>query len=141
MKRTVLQALGTALAYFAAAIVCGAQAPDQARSKAVFQKVCGVCHTPESAVTVRRTKAQWQESIDKMLSLGAQGTDEEFTIVLNYLVAEYGRDAGSGADAGAPARGAGRGGRGEGTLGAGGGEEEAGGAGGAEGTVGGGDEA
>ncbi|HYW47169.1 MAG TPA: c-type cytochrome [Bryobacteraceae bacterium] len=112
MKRTVLQALGTALAYFAAAIVCGAQAPDQARSKAVFQKVCGVCHTPESAVTVRRTKAQWQESIDKMLSLGAQGTDEEFTIVLNYLVAEYGRDAGSGADAGAPARGAGRGGRG-----------------------------
>ena len=106
MSRTILHALEAALAYSFVAAVCAAQAPDPAKSKAVFQKVCGVCHTPESAVTVRRTRAQWQESIDKMLSLGAQGTGEEFTIVLNYLVAEYGRDAGNAVDAGVPAAGA-----------------------------------
>jgi cytochrome c oxidase cbb3-type subunit 3 len=80
-----------------------AQQPDVAVSKATFNKVCGTCHTPESAVATRRTKAQWEESIDKMVQLGAKATDDEFAAILNYLVTQYGRDT---ADPGASGRGA-----------------------------------
>jgi len=88
-----------------------AQQPDLAASKAAFNKVCGVCHTPESALATRRTKAQWEESIDKMVQLGAKATDDEFAAILDYLVSQYGRDAA--ADA-APA--GGRGGLGGGRF-------------------------
>jgi mono/diheme cytochrome c family protein len=67
-------------------------AQDISASKAAFNKVCGTCHTPESALSMRRTKAQWEESIDKMVQLGAKGTDDEFAAILNYLVSQYGKD-------------------------------------------------
>ncbi|HTB15838.1 MAG TPA: c-type cytochrome [Bryobacteraceae bacterium] len=98
---------------FTAATV-SAQQPDMAASKATFDKVCGTCHTPESALSTPRTKAQWEESIDKMVQLGAKGTDDEFAAILNFLVSQYGRDAvtdaalaGRGGRGGAPARPAG----------------------------------
>jgi mono/diheme cytochrome c family protein len=102
------------LAAFSLSAAAHAQ-PDMAASRATFNKVCGVCHTPETAVATRRTKAQWEESIDKMVQLGAKGTDDEFAAVLSYLVSEYGRDAaadvalagGRGGRGGAPARPAG----------------------------------
>ena len=68
------------------AVAAGAQEP-----KDVFQKVCGSCHKPESALSTRRSKEQWQETVDAMVAKGAKGTDEEFTIVLDYLVGQYGR--------------------------------------------------
>jgi cytochrome c oxidase cbb3-type subunit 3 len=101
------------LAAVSLAAVAGAQQPDTAASKVVFNKVCGTCHTPESALATPRSKAQWEESIDKMVQLGAKGTDEEFAAVLNYLASQYGRDAGAapaggrGGRSGAPARPAG----------------------------------
>ena len=90
-----------------AAVAGLAQQPDMTASKATFNKVCGTCHTPESALATRRTKAQWEESIDKMVQLGAKATDDEFVGILNYLVSEYGANANA-APAGA------RGGRGGG---------------------------
>jgi hypothetical protein len=76
-----------------AVAMCMAQPPDMSRSKAAFDKVCGVCHTPDSAVATRLTRAQWQESIDKMIQLGAKGSDEDFAVILDYLASQYGRDS------------------------------------------------
>ncbi|MBO0862633.1 MAG: helix-hairpin-helix domain-containing protein [Chloracidobacterium sp.] len=59
--------------------------------KETLQKVCGSCHGLDRVTASRRSRAQWEETIDKMVSLGAQGTDEEFTSILNYLVRQYGR--------------------------------------------------
>jgi cytochrome c oxidase cbb3-type subunit 3 len=95
------------------ALLGRAQQRDIATSRATFNKVCGTCHTPESALATRRTKAQWEESIDKMVQLGAKATDDEFAAILNYLVSQYGRDTaadlagGRGGAGGAPARPAG----------------------------------
>ncbi len=102
------------LAAVSLAAVAG-RAQDIGGSKATFNKVCGVCHTPESALSTRRTKAQWEESIDKMVQLGAKATDDEFAAILNYLVSQYGTNAaadptlagGRGGRGGAPARPAG----------------------------------
>jgi len=104
--RTLLGGLGAALACFGAVSVCSAQETGPAKAEETFQKVCGTCHTPLVALTTRRTRGQWQETIDKMVSLGAKASDEEFAAVVNYLSAQYGPNAES-----APAGGR-RGGRG-----------------------------
>jgi len=83
----------------AAAALAAAQEP-----ASVFQNVCGKCHPPEAVVTPR-PRAQWQETIDKMVGLGAKISPEERAIVLDYLSATYAP--------GAPGRGA-RGARGGG---------------------------
>src|SRR3989440_13043063 len=67
----------------AAAALAGAQEP-----ASVFQNVCGKCHPPEAVVTPR-PRAQWQETINKMIELGAKVSDEERTILLDYLSATY----------------------------------------------------
>ena len=71
----------------------GMQSP-QADARAVVQKVCGsTCHALERATVSPRSRAQWEDVISKMISMGAKGTDEEFATVLNYLASNHGRDA------------------------------------------------
>lgn len=77
------------------AAVCGAQRQQrqqQQEPKQAFQKVCGACHPPDFVMTPR-SKEQWDATIQKMTTLGAKGTDQEFAIILDYLVKEYGRAA------------------------------------------------
>lgn len=59
---------------------------------AIAQKVCATCHPMDRVTASRRSRAQWEEVISKMVGLGAKGTDEELTIVLNYLTTNFGRD-------------------------------------------------
>ena len=75
------------LAFFVTLAVSSAQ--EAPKGEAVFQKVCSNCHAAQVALATRRTRAQWQETIDKMVGLGAKATDEEFAAVLNYLSTEY----------------------------------------------------
>jgi cytochrome c oxidase cbb3-type subunit 3 len=83
------------IAIFAAGVLCAAigyaQGPDLAKSRETFQKVCGSCHTPESVVTTRRSRDQWQVEIERMVANGAKGTEEEFATVLDYLTSQFGR--------------------------------------------------
>jgi mono/diheme cytochrome c family protein len=94
------------LACLAAAAAANAQGGAEAQ-RAVAQKVCSACHTLESVTATRRSRAQWQETIDKMITTqGAKGSPEEFATVLDYLSADFGPSP-SGPAAGG--RGAGRG--------------------------------
>jgi len=68
----------------AAAALASAQEP-----ASVFQNVCGKCHPP-AAVVSARPRAQWQETINKMIDLGAKVSPEERSILLDYLTATYG---------------------------------------------------
>ncbi len=59
--------------------------------QAVLQKVCGSCHALGKVTASRRSREQWEEVTDKMIAAGAKATEEEFTVVINYLVTQYGR--------------------------------------------------
>jgi competence protein ComEA len=74
---------------FGAALFAGQGAP--AGSKEAFLKVCANCHPPEVASAGRRTRTQWEDVVEKMIVKGAKGTDEQFLLVLDYLMAEHGR--------------------------------------------------
>src|SRR4051812_12898397 len=85
----------------------------QAQPPAVLNKVCGACHPLETVTSQRRTRGQWQESIDQMVARGAKGTPEEFTAVIDYLVRNHGPAAAPNVPLPGPAPGpGGRGGRG-----------------------------
>lgn len=53
--------------------------------KAATVRVCGKCHSPEKAASLHQGHSQWEDTIMKMVKLGAQGTDEEFELILTYL--------------------------------------------------------
>jgi mono/diheme cytochrome c family protein len=91
--RIIRRGFGVAVACVAAATACSAQESSEAKSAETFQKICGTCHTPQSVLNIRRTRAQWQETIDKMVGLGAKATDAEFGSILNYLSATFGPDS------------------------------------------------
>src|SRR5262249_42695272 len=52
-------------------------------------RMCGTCHPAERSAAVRLTRGGWKGLIAKMTALGAQGTDEERTEVLDYLAANF----------------------------------------------------
>src|SRR3954451_12596784 len=65
-----------------------AQPPAGARE--VFQRICGACHALETVTSQRHTRDAWQESIASMITRGAKGTEEEFTLILDYLTTQFG---------------------------------------------------
>jgi len=64
------------------------QLPD-APGKDETVRVCGACHEVERATSVRLNREGWQETVAKMVDLGAKGSDEELAKVVNYLAEHF----------------------------------------------------
>ncbi|MBZ5619108.1 MAG: helix-hairpin-helix domain-containing protein [Acidobacteriia bacterium] len=65
-----------------------AQLPD-GPGKAETEKICSQCHELERSISLRQDRAGWQATMDKMMTLGAKGTDKEFQVVVDYLAKNY----------------------------------------------------
>lgn len=59
------------------------------------RRLCGVCHPFETIVAIRRTKAQWEATVENMIGRGARGTNAEFTTVIDFLSEAYGLGGGA----------------------------------------------
>jgi competence protein ComEA len=53
-------------------------------------KVCGNCHSAEQAASLRQSQAAWEETLTKMVNMGAQGSDDDYTVILAYLTKNFG---------------------------------------------------
>ncbi|MDP9170690.1 MAG: helix-hairpin-helix domain-containing protein [Acidobacteriota bacterium] len=53
-------------------------------------KVCGKCHSPEQAASLHQSRTGWEETVSKMVGLGSEGSDEEYTAILDYLTKNFG---------------------------------------------------
>jgi competence protein ComEA len=53
-------------------------------------QVCSKCHSPERATALHQNERQWQITVVKMVGLGAQGTDEQFETIIQYLTKNFG---------------------------------------------------
>ena len=61
-----------------------------AAGEALTRTVCGTaCHNFEHVITVRRTRAQWQETIENMIGRGAKATNAEVAAILEFLSSSY----------------------------------------------------
>ena len=74
---------------FALATAAYAQLPDGPGKDAVLQ-VCATCHGPEVIAGHHQSRDEWVSTIQKMITEGAQGTEEQFNAVLSYLVKNFG---------------------------------------------------
>lgn len=66
-----------------------AELPEGA-GKALTIRLCGKCHSPEQATSLRQDRDDWTDTITKMVSMGARGSDEELSEVLDYLSKNFG---------------------------------------------------
>ncbi len=55
-------------------------------------KVCTVCHELTRITSKKRTKEEWNDTVDKMAARGAMATDEEFETIVAYLTKYFGKD-------------------------------------------------
>jgi competence protein ComEA len=54
-------------------------------------RICTKCHELDGFTHSRNTRARWEGIVDEMISRGAEGTDEEFELVIEYLAKNFGR--------------------------------------------------
>jgi competence protein ComEA len=73
------------------AVSAFAQLPD-GTGKAETQKLCSQCHELERSISLRQDRAGWQQTINKMVDLGAKASDAEIASVLDYLAGHYPAD-------------------------------------------------
>jgi competence protein ComEA len=57
--------------------------------KDALLKTCSRCHSPNLVIANGQDRDGWENTITKMVSLGAVGTDEDFTAILDYLVKNF----------------------------------------------------
>jgi DNA uptake protein ComE-like DNA-binding protein len=82
-RRLVLTA-----AALAAALPAHGEEPtaQSANQTAAMETVCGGCHTVEFVTARKRSKEQWIRIVQKMVDLGASGTDRQFANVGRYIL-------------------------------------------------------
>jgi cytochrome c5 len=71
-----------------------AQAPAAPAQKAdgasLLETRCSVCHSADRPKQAKKTRDQWNQTVTRMMGKGAQLTDAEKTVLLDYLAKTYG---------------------------------------------------
>jgi competence protein ComEA len=52
-------------------------------------RVCGACHSAENVAGMAKTREEWGAVVGEMAADGAQGTDDEFNEIVDYLAAHF----------------------------------------------------
>lgn len=55
----------------------------------VVLDLCGKCHSPNIILAYGQTRVGWENTITKMVQKGAEGTDEDFTEIADYLTEKF----------------------------------------------------
>jgi cytochrome c5 len=51
---------------------------------------CSTCHSADRARSASKTRDQWEQTVSRMIEHGAQLTEEEKTVLVDFLAANYG---------------------------------------------------
>jgi mono/diheme cytochrome c family protein len=79
------------LAFLPAASVQAQDLPNGA-GKELVMTVCTQCHELTRITSKKRTKEEWNDTVDKMATRGAKASDEEFETIVAYLAKYFGKD-------------------------------------------------
>ena len=88
MRSVFRSSIRLALPLFAAAGWAQTQYPDNPGKDAAV-KACKECHEIERSFSLKQDRAAWQGTLDKMLALGARISDNEYTVILDYLTKSF----------------------------------------------------
>ncbi len=77
----------------AALVVCTvpafAQQLPEGPGKEIVEKQCSTCHTIEVIVAQRNDASAWKQLVMNMIDRGAEITDEQVPVVIEYLAANW----------------------------------------------------
>jgi hypothetical protein len=73
---------------FAAAL--SSREPVNEKARQLVLEACTACHTLDRVKSQRLTSEEWRQTIAGMLSEGVPLTDDEVTLVVNYLARNFG---------------------------------------------------
>ena len=57
---------------------------------ALFVRVCAECHDLQRTTSRRRVRAEWLDTIRQMIEDGSEASDEEYDVILEFLVSNFG---------------------------------------------------
>ena len=74
---------------FAGVAAAAADLPD-GHGKDELVRRCSKCHSPDTVADHRQTQEDWELTLEKMASFGAEATDDEYNAIVEYLVKNFG---------------------------------------------------
>ena len=84
--------LTTLLTAFLLAVPIQAQDLPDGAGKDLVVKVCTVCHDAARIISKKWSRAEWNDTVDKMAMRGAMASDDEFDAIVTYLTKNFGKD-------------------------------------------------
>jgi len=72
------------------AATANAQELPEGPGKAEFVATCSVCHGLEQATAQRMSRDEWTLKVNSMRAFGAEGTEEDFMKIAEYLATNFG---------------------------------------------------
>lgn len=74
------------------AFLAGARAEDlpDGNGKEVTNRICGGCHGAGVVVKYHNAKEDWESVVDDMQGRGADGSDDDFKVIVAYLARFFG---------------------------------------------------
>jgi len=59
--------------------------------QAKVQLTCGPCHAITVVTSARKSEAEWERTLGAMTTRGARISDEDYDVILDYLIANFGQ--------------------------------------------------
>jgi cytochrome c5 len=92
---TLAVVLVMVLVTFAAAGCGGGQEAPAGEQVAVdgqtlLEERCTECHDLERTTSQQKTRAEWEETVSRMIDRGAELNEDEKTVLVDYLAENYG---------------------------------------------------
>lgn len=81
---------GLPVAFASSTSSVGQRQTQHKEARELFLEACTACHTLERVREQRLTKDEWRGTIAGMLSEGVPLTDDEMTLLVDYLAANFG---------------------------------------------------
>ena len=66
---------------------------ENAKARQLYEEICSYCHELDRVARQALTKDQWRGLIKGMIDEGAPVTDEEFSMIVDYLAEHFGASA------------------------------------------------
>lgn len=57
--------------------------------RSATERVCNSCHGPTKILRKRASRQRWTDIVDEMIRRGAEGTDEEYAEIIDYLAKNF----------------------------------------------------
>jgi mono/diheme cytochrome c family protein len=57
----------------------------------LLNTVCSQCHGTDRITSAKKTREKWDQTVSRMITRGAQLTDAQKAVLVDYLAANYGQ--------------------------------------------------